>query len=110
MRMDANAGPNPIVLLGIGDGAIHLRRAVAIANRQHGGQAGLACPGEHFRAVTVELTALDVSVRIYVQGAILERFPGRYSRDELKLSWRAESSHLLFLLPKNKGWLHFAPE
>jgi hypothetical protein len=45
-------------------GAIDLGWAVAIANGEHGGQAGLACPGQHFRAVTIELTALDVSVRI----------------------------------------------
>ena len=67
MRMDADRSPYPIVLLGIRNSTIDLGRGVAIADGKHRGQSGLPCPGKHLRPVAIELTALYVGMRVYVQ-------------------------------------------
>ena len=64
MRMDADAGVDPIVSFSERDAAAHCIRTAAIADRQDLTDAGIPCPLQDRIAVIIKTGIVDVSVRI----------------------------------------------
>ena len=64
VRMDADGGLDPIVLLGVGDGGVEFFRARAGADGQKSRDACVASALQHGFAVVRELREVDVGVGI----------------------------------------------